>query len=160
MRAVARALVVGMLLAIAAILAACTPGASVIHYGHDDCAYCRMVISDPRYGAQLVTTTGKVYRFDSIECLASYYRQAHERGTVRSVWVSDYAHPGTFMAAEEARYQRAPGVASPMGKGIIAMAPSAGSGTALRWSDVLLLVARDTMSQGAGAEGAAARGIP
>ena len=28
-----------------------------------------MTIVDPRYGAELVTTKGKVYKYDAVECL-------------------------------------------------------------------------------------------
>lgn len=133
-------------------LGACARGPRAIDYGQESCDYCRMVITDPRYGAELVTTTGKVHRFDSIECLASYYTQASAAGTVRSVWVSDYAHPGTLIPAGSATFVRASGPASPMGKGFAAFSPGtdsatigrvAGSVPALRWGDVLALVQRE-----------------
>ena len=73
---------------------ACARDPRPIAYDADGCAYCRMQISDPRFGAELVTTKGKVYAFDSIECLVAFYRQANAAHDVRSVWVSDYRNPG------------------------------------------------------------------
>ncbi|HEX2778353.1 MAG TPA: nitrous oxide reductase family maturation protein NosD [Gemmatimonadaceae bacterium] len=134
------------------LLGACVRGGpKAIDYADASCDYCRMVISDPRYGAELVTTTGKVHEFDSIECLASYYAQARE-ATVRSVWVSDFARPGTLISAATATFVRASGPASPMGKGLTAFAPGTDSATierasggtpTLRWDDVLALVKRE-----------------
>jgi copper chaperone NosL len=121
-----------------------------------------MVISDPRYGAEVVTATGKVLTFDSIECLASYYVQVRASGAaVRSAWVTDFAHPGTLVPAEGARYVRtdggADGPGSPMGKGLTAFAADADSATlhgasggapALGWNEVLALVQGEGMERG------------
>ena len=44
-----------------------------IDYNHDECAYCKMKIADARFGAELVTSKGKVFKFDSAECLIWSY---------------------------------------------------------------------------------------
>ena len=144
-------------------LSACARGPKAIDYGRESCEYCRMVITDPRYGAELVTTTGKVRQFDSIECLASYFVQARASGTVRSAWVSDFAHPGTLIPAATAVYVRAPGPSSPMGKGLTAFAPGtdslviqriAAGGLRLSWDDVVATASNqaDTTLLGSSAE--------
>lgn len=145
-----------LLPAAAWLLGACAPGPRPIAYGREACDYCRMVISDPRYGAELVTRKGKVHTFDSIECLAAYYLQARAAGTVHSVWVSDFARPGTLLAAADARFVRAGGPGSPMGMGLTAFATDAaalrratGGARPLRWDDVIDLVAREGTPQGA-----------
>jgi copper chaperone NosL len=143
---------------VAWLLAACTRVPRPIQYGRDACDYCRMQISDPRYGAELVTGKGKVHTFDSIECLAAYYLAGGDRATTRSVWVSDFAHPGTLVPGETAHYLRAAGPSSPMGKGLMAFSPAADTaalrrsygGVPLRWADVLALVEREGLRQGAG----------
>ncbi|MHB2034097.1 MAG: nitrous oxide reductase family maturation protein NosD, partial [Gemmatimonadaceae bacterium] len=131
-------------------------GPRPIAYGRDVCAYCLMQINDARYAAELVTHTGKVYTFDSIECLVSYYQtlDAAHRGAVESLWVSDYAHPGTLIAATSAAYLRAAGPGSPMGRGMMAAADSVSltplrpqaADTIMTWSDVLALAQREHWS--------------
>jgi copper chaperone NosL len=156
------------LLTAAWLLAGCTRSPQPIAYGGDACDYCRMVISDQRYGAELVTAKGKVHKFDSVECLAAYYLERRGEGSVASVWVADFQRPGTLVPAEAARYLRVSGPASPMGKGLMAFAPSADTaglrrtfgGDPLRWTDVLALVEREGIAPraDAGAEvGAHAR---
>lgn len=142
-------------LALAAFLlaAACGPRGPVpIAYDADTCDYCRMTISDPRFGAEIVTTKGRTLTFDSIECLADYVAANEARGVVGSVWVSDYAHPGTLVPAERARFLRARGPAgSPMGKGLLAVvadddvtAIRARTGSEpLGWRDVVAIAARE-----------------
>jgi copper chaperone NosL len=135
----------------AAALAACgTADPHMAYDGSESCDFCRMAITDPRFGAQLVTTTGKTYRFDSVECLASYYAQAAP-GDVRALWVSDFAHPGSFVSAQEARFVRARGPqGSPMGLGLAAFGATSDDaqlrreyGELLDWSDVRALVERE-----------------
>ena len=52
---------------------ACSKGHQPINYGEDECEFCKMMVMDKRYGAELVTDKGKIYFFDSIECLAVSY---------------------------------------------------------------------------------------
>jgi copper chaperone NosL len=123
--------------AAALLLGACAaPGPRPIAYDRDVCAFCSMTVSDPRYGAELITVKGKVHTFDSIECLASYYLTS--RATTRSLWVTD---AGRLVPAERARFRRAAPDAegnSPMGLGL-----SAAAGGTLGWADVLAMVERE-----------------
>jgi nitrous oxidase accessory protein len=116
-------LAVGVMLA----LAACRRGPRAIALGSDTCARCLMQITDARYAAEYVTHTGKVYTFDSIECLAAEYLSLTPaaRDGVESVWVSDYAHPGTLIPVSRAWFARVRGPGSPMGRGMLAVADSA-----------------------------------
>jgi copper chaperone NosL len=131
-------------LVLAALAGACAPrGPRAIAYDAEACHYCRMTISDARFGAEALTSTGKTQTFDSIECLASFVA-SQASDAVRGVWVSDWNHPGTFLAADSAEFRRASGPAgSPMGEGWVATARGhapngiAGTGSALRWADVL-----------------------
>src|ERR1041385_8951582 len=87
-------------------------------YGADECAQCRMVITDPRYGAELVLTTGKVLEFDAIECMLDYSRAMP--GKTATPWVIDFDHAGQFENATTAFYVQIPRGRSPMGRGLIA----------------------------------------
>lgn len=137
-----------LILALALLLVACARGPQPIAYGADACEFCRMAITDPRFGGEVVSAKGKVHKFDSAECLASYVVAAGD-STVGTLWVSDFRHPGTFVDATRAHFVRAPGgVSTPMGEAIFAFAPEADvaaeartlGGTAMSWTDVLHLV--------------------
>ena len=130
-------------LVLVSLAAACGRDPRPIAYDADGCAYCRMQISDARFGAELITTKGKVYTFDSIECLLAFHRQASAAGDVRSVWVSDYRHPGTLIPATAATYVQLGAGRSPMGRGLLAVASDGdarlvATGAAIkRWADLL-----------------------
>lgn len=112
----------GVLLAASAAAAACgTSGPEPITLNVDACEYCRMTISDARFGGEAVTATGRVHKFDSIECLAGFARTATP-GTVRGLYVIDTQHPGTFVPAELAGYLTGGFLHSPMGRSVVAFA--------------------------------------
>ena len=133
----------------AALAAACAAGGPrAIAYGEESCAYCRMTITDPRFGAEVRTETGLVHTFDSIECVASFVN-ASDATRLQGIWVTDYERPGTLVPAGDATFWRAGGGVSPMGKGLVATAGArppatlSSPGEPLRWGEVVALVARE-----------------
>ncbi|MHB1224882.1 MAG: hypothetical protein ACYC2G_12710 [Gemmatimonadaceae bacterium] len=157
---VGRAFALVAVLAVVAAVGGCAPaGPREIAYGEEPCGFCRMTITDPRFGAQVRTAQGRVQAFDAIECAASFARTVPE-GELRGVWVSDHDAPGSFVAVERASFWRTTGASTPMGSGLVATAgdrPPAGlavDGGALGWADVQALVEHD------GPRGAAGRGAP
>lgn len=138
-----------LLILLASEAAACRPQPAAIEYGKEECTYCRMLITDSRYGAELVSRTGRLYKFDSIECLAAFYAEDRvPRQDVHSMWVTDFARPEHFIAAGEALYLRSPELRSPMGLNLTAFAKREDleaararyGGEEVRWDDILILV--------------------
>lgn len=134
-------------LAVAALLSACAADSVPIRYGTDTCAHCRMVIADPRFGAELVSAKGKAHTFDAIECLAAYLDDhPADGGTV--LWVTDYEHPPRFLHAQTAVFLHSAQVRSPMGANLAAFHPGSNrtalvrryGGEALAWREVRRLV--------------------
>lgn len=93
----------------------CTSGPEPIAYGQDECAHCRMGITDRRFGSEWVTEKGKIYKFDSIECLVKYYYQQKSANDQGTVWVTAFDQPEAFIPAKDAHYLRSEKRPSPMG---------------------------------------------
>ncbi|MDQ8154078.1 MAG: nitrous oxide reductase accessory protein NosL [Gemmatimonadota bacterium] len=95
-----------------------------IALNEDQCGYCRMTISDARFGGEAVLPTGRVMAFDAIECLISWARStpAADRG---ALFVIDVQHPGNFVPAETAGFLLGGTMRTPMGGSIIAFADAA-----------------------------------
>jgi copper chaperone NosL len=105
-----------------AAASACAPaGPQAIKLGEDDCDYCRMTIADARFGGEAITTKGRIFTFDAIECLAGWTRTAPP-GTIANVYVIDVQHPGTFIPAAEAGFLEDVLIKTPMGRSIVAFA--------------------------------------
>ena len=119
------------------------------------CDYCRMTISDERFGGQLITRKGKAYAFDSIECLASFYVQQPATAEMSKVWVADYANPGEWIPAASAVFARSEAHQSPMGLNLVSFSPKADSAAlprelrvgAMSWPQVLAVVQREWNSR-------------
>jgi len=148
MRPIPKVIVAVTALVVAMLLAACTDGVRPIVFGRAECDYCRMRIDDPRFGGEIVTTHGRVRQFDAVECTASYYRTL-PRDAKATAWVIDFEHPGRLIPAATAHFLQASGgehVGTPMGRGLVAVAPTAdvstlrrqlGATRVMTWDDVL-----------------------
>lgn len=131
------------------MMAGCQPEPQPICYGEDLGAHCRMTIADDRYGTELLTKTGKAYKFDSVECLAGYML-AHPdiAAETHSLWVTAFGAPGTLIPISEAFFLHAPALRSPMGMNLTAFAAGTAEdavletygGEILSWDEVLALL--------------------
>lgn len=50
-------------------------GPEPFNLGKEACSFCKMTITDPRFGAEIITTKGKVYKFDDMHCLTSFLKE-------------------------------------------------------------------------------------
>ncbi len=126
---------------------ACSRDPQSIDFGRDECAHCKMVISDRHFGSELMTSKGKFYKFDAIECLAGYVK-ANSALEIGSLWVVSYNNPDHWLEARDAYYMVNEKIPSPMGKNLSAFKNSqdseairkeTGSGSIVRWNDVLVM---------------------
>lgn len=84
-----------------------------IEFGFDGCDYCSMGIVDTKFAAEIVTNTGKVYKYDSIECMIRSLKVLDV--DMEFVLVMDYEKPGTFIDARYASFLISEEIHSPMG---------------------------------------------
>ena len=97
------------------ILASCGSEPEPINYGHDECEFCRMQITDNKYGAELVTEKGKIYKFDSIECMIEFSLVKNTLGdTNNKLLITDFDNPGNFIDARNSVYVMNDKFRSPM----------------------------------------------
>lgn len=99
-------------------LAACTPEPKPILYGSDACNYCRMTIVDQQHAAELVSTKGKVFMFDAIECMVHYLGEQDQDYALELV--TDYLGTGQLVDAATCTYLISPNIPSPMGANLSA----------------------------------------
>lgn len=128
---------------------ACTPVPEPIEIGRDQCVYCKMIISDQRYGAELVTAKGKIYKYDSAECLAAaYLTKENGHKDIHSLWVVDFNQTQSFIDARAAVYLHSEKLHSPMSLNLTAFSSTASaeellrrySGEIMTWGQVKQLV--------------------
>jgi copper chaperone NosL len=139
-------------LGVALLITACAASGPVpLRWGEESCRHCHMTLADRRFGAEIVTTRGRDLSFDDAGCAAEHLAQGETPAAeVSSVWVIDYAHPDSLIAAATAFYVRSPAFHTPMGSGVVAVGDSLGAltlahearGTLLGWNDLLAAAGR------------------
>lgn len=80
-----------LLCLVTATLYSCTPEKEPIILGKDNCSFCKMTFTDARFGAELLTTKGKVYKFDDTHCLLSFMKAGTvPKDAVKTIYVVDF----------------------------------------------------------------------
>lgn len=113
----------------------CTPKTEPFHYGEDQCAFCKMAIVEDKYAAEIVTSKGKVFKYDDISCMIRHRRTMEKKDFAFQV-VNDFENPKEFLDVEKASFVQSDQYTSPMGGNTAAFRtpqPGAGSAT-LTWA--------------------------
>ncbi len=95
-------------------MSSCTPKPEEISYGSDNCQFCKMTIVDQQHGAELVTSKGKVFKFDAIECLLNFKKENADSDFAFQL-VNVYESPKELINAEACHFLISPSIPSPMG---------------------------------------------
>jgi copper chaperone NosL len=96
-------------------MAACNPKAEKITVGKDNCAECKMTIIDPKFGGELVTKKGKVYKFDDTHCVAVFLeRRGVELNDIQKTLFVNYDNPAEFVEVKHAEFVVSSQFKSPM----------------------------------------------
>lgn len=100
---------------------ACAPSPEPLAFGKDSCHACKMLLVDNRFGAELVTSKGKVFKFDDTSCMISFIRSgAVTPSDISYELVVDYGNLSSLIDVNEATLLHSPNIKSPMGGNVAA----------------------------------------
>ena len=102
------------IISVVILCSSCEVRPEAINYNEDQCEYCKMKISDTRFGAELVTHKGKIYKYDSAECLLRTLLE-NDIDNYAYTMVTDHSQPSTLINAKEATFLISTRLPSPMG---------------------------------------------
>lgn len=144
----------GLVVAMASVaVLGCKPEGPVpVAIGEASCSHCLMTVADERYATELITRTGKVHFFDSVECLAAFYLE-QDPEDVESMWVTDFHTQNRLISVHEAFFLRSKDLRSPMGMNLTAFGDGIQPETVLNsfigeildWEGVVALLAEEGM---------------
>lgn len=104
------------------LLFSCSPKPEPIDYGNDVCDFCKMNITDNKYAAELVTSKGKIYKFDSIECLFQFKNlEFKSDNEIHVELVNDFSNPGELIDLRKAFFLKSDVFRSPMGMNVLSV---------------------------------------
>lgn len=119
-----------LLFLITGLLYGCSSDPEPINYGSDVCAHCNMKIMDNRFGAELLNTKSKAYKFDAAECMVDYIKK--NTLDIKEMYVTDFNNPGVFITARNSYFLISPKRRSPMGEDLSAYKTKTDAETAKR----------------------------
>ena len=82
----------------------CNISPQQIEYGTDACHSCNMTIVDQQHASQIVTTKGKAFKFDAIECMFHSLQGEMKDTEMALHLVADFNQPGQLVDATAAFY--------------------------------------------------------
>lgn len=101
---------------ISASVSACQVQPEPLVAGRDMCFHCKMTIVEPRYGGELVTNKGKVFKFDDIACMKEFIRSnTVKQEEFKFTLVSNFNNEKEWLTASTAYFYTGPLMKSPMG---------------------------------------------
>ena len=89
-------------------------GPQEIAVGKDQCENCKMNITEPKYATQMVTSKGKVFKFDDIKCMQDYATSNTQNAGDAKTYVADFPS-GQFFESTTATFITGGTIKSPMG---------------------------------------------
>lgn len=98
------------------LITSCSAQPEPFQYGKDDCHFCKMGIVDPKYGGEVVTKKGKVYKFDDIICMARFLKDegVKEKDISQKV-IINFEKENDFLDVSKTTFWISPELRSPMG---------------------------------------------
>jgi copper chaperone NosL len=144
--AVQGSLISSMLLILATLLISCSTEPEPLQYGTDICHFCKMTLMDKKFGAELVTKKGKIYKFDDLNCFLNFYNSGNEpEENFKHKLVVDFSAPAKLIDATNAFYIKSSEIRSPMDGRVAAFETKASmdkfkkewNGIYLAWGEVV-----------------------
>lgn len=94
----------------------CKPKPEPIVLGKDECAECKMIIADPKFGGEIVSKKGKVYKFDDPHCIAVFLeRRGVELNNISRTLFVNYNEPHDLIDVKNAEFVVSSQMKGPMG---------------------------------------------
>lgn len=139
-------LVPAALVIVAFSMMGCTNGPETIRFGKDACDHCKMTIMDKKFGGEIVTSKGKIFRFDDAQCIIDYLKSgAITKGNEGIIYLLNFNGDGSFIASDKALLMKSEALHTPMGGNIAAFKDDASrqkviselQGTPANWNDLI-----------------------
>jgi copper chaperone NosL len=98
------------------IVSSCSSEPEPLKYGKDACYHCKMTLMDNKFGAEVVSKKGKIYKFDDANCLARFINsETLPADEMAHCLIIDFSRPGKMIDAKTALYVKSDEIKSPMG---------------------------------------------
>lgn len=133
-------------IALVVLFSSCSAQPEPFNYGSDDCHMCKMTIMDAKFGCEIITTKGKIYKFDDVICVARFLEEKKiPEKDIKQTVVINFEKENDFLDVDKAHFVLAKEIRSPMNSHAAAFATKRAaekfntgkSGIVLSWNELL-----------------------
>ena len=104
---------------LALVLASCSSSPQQIKLGSDNCDFCKMTISNSRFGAEILTKKGKAFKYDDIACMISDLKQnSNLKENISMTYATDFSGNHQLTDVKNCFFLKSENLRSPMGGNI------------------------------------------
>lgn len=127
------------------LFTSCTPASEKIIPGKDHCDFCKMTVSDNRFGAEIVTKKGKIFKFDDAHCVLSFLKDGQfDSKLAKDIYFTDFSNTHSLIKTGKAFFLKSDELKSPMGGNVAAFSDrdslnkmtTVYKGTIVTWNDL------------------------
>ena len=106
---------------LSALVFSCSTEPEPLRFGKDVCYTCKMTLVDKKFGAEIVTKKGKIYKFDDLSCMVNFHNSGYEEvSEMEHRLVIDYANPEKLIDTQRAFFVKSDELRTPMASEIAA----------------------------------------
>lgn len=106
-------------------ISSCNTEPQPFSYGKDNCDDCRMIIMDPKFGGEIITKKGRIFKFDDPHCLVNFIKKgAVKQADIAQTVFIDYGDSKKFIEARSLFFVISPELKSPMNSNAAAFSTS------------------------------------
>ena len=103
------------------IMVSCNVGPEEFKLGTDNCYFCKMTISDSRFGAEILTKKGKIFKFDDMRCVVNYLNSKElPDANLKDIFAINFCNPHQLINIKKALLFKSDQFRSPMGGNVAA----------------------------------------
>jgi len=102
-------------------ISGCSIEPEPIKIGKDNCNFCKMTISDNKYGAEILTKKGRAFKYDDSKCLFSEISEGGiEMDNIKDIYFTDFCNSHALIKSQNGFYLKSDQLKTPMGGDIAA----------------------------------------
>jgi copper chaperone NosL len=106
---------------VATTIVSCDVKPQPLVLGKDNCYFCKMTVSDARFGAEVITKKGKIYKFDDVHCLLAFLKSREVAAKeIKDVYFVTFDGDHRFVKSEDATLLKGDELHSPMNGNVAA----------------------------------------
>jgi copper chaperone NosL len=87
--------------------------------GKDECYFCKMPVADTKFGAEIITVKGKLYKFDDAGCIINFLKiglSPDEK--IKNIFTVSYSTNQKFLDVSKSFFLMSENFRTPMNSGI------------------------------------------